>query len=85
MYAQLPQATVGTAGNQRQWDNSVCRAAAARFRSWLTTNITNCVVSDKLCNLSGTLLSNVPCFAMYDAYFFAQVCEGKIRMHIIHG
>ena len=27
----------------------------------------------------------VPYFAMYNACFFAQIFEGKIRMHIIHG
>lgn len=44
MYAQFPQATVGTVGSRGQWDNSVCLAAAAGFRFWLATNITNCVV-----------------------------------------
>ena len=26
-----------------------------------------------------------PYFAVYNAHFFAQIFEGKIRMHIIHG
>lgn len=64
MYAQLPQATVGTAGNRRQWDDGVCPAAAAGFRPWLTTNITNCVVSDKFATslgLCSQLYHVLPC------------------------
>ena len=29
--------------------------------------------------------SYVPYFAMYNEHYFAQIFEGKIRMHIIHG
>ena len=27
----------------------------------------------------------IPCFAMYNVHFFAQIFEGNIRMCIIHG
>ena len=27
----------------------------------------------------------VPYFAMYNAHFFAQIFEGKIRMHTVYG
>ena len=27
----------------------------------------------------------LPCFAMQNAYFFAHIFKGKIRMHVVHG